>query len=63
MSNTYYATFGSGQVGHPGYLEVEADDEEEARERVQKATHGRWGFLYTSLDDVHPNDQIFRGVA
>ena len=69
MTFTFYATFGHGQPGFPGYLEVtvEADNELaaelEARRRVRDATENRWCGMYKSLDAMHPGDKIFRGQA
>lgn len=66
---TFYATFGSGQPGFPGYLkcEVKAPSKEHARGlargRVNEATTGRWCMLYESLDEIDKRDRIFRGEA
>jgi|GEM_PF-5259603 hypothetical protein len=65
----FFATFGSGHPGYPGYLrvEVEASDEGQAeliaRKRINEATGGRWCGLYSSLEKMHPGDRIFRGEA
>lgn len=67
QSYTFYATFGSGQSGYPGYLkcEVEAASKEYARalarSRVHDATEGHWCMLYESLDELDERDRVYRG--
>jgi len=65
---TFYATFGTGQPGFPGYLEVaiEASSEQEAELFARRRLHEtvkRWCGLYRSLDDLHELDRVFRGKA
>ena len=66
---TYYATFGSGQPGYPGYLIAvvkaasEADAWALARQRVREATDNKYCGFYGSLEEVHVLDRIYRGNA
>jgi hypothetical protein len=69
MLFTFYATFGSGQPGYPGYLQIDVDEQDEqaamleARRRVSEETGGRWCGMYRSMEQMHPDDRIFRGTA
>jgi hypothetical protein len=70
MTHTFFATFGHGQPGYPGYLEVTVEGAENmeeaaalARQRVTEATEGKWCGLYDSLEHMHELDRVFRGVA
>jgi hypothetical protein len=68
---TFFATFGHGQPGFPGYLRITVRYEDVdkndaykiASKRVDKATGGRYCMLYDSLDKVHEADRYFRGEA
>lgn len=68
-SYTFYCTFGHGQPNFPGYFRVVvfADNyneaEAEARRRMRDATNNRWCGLYNSVEDLHFQDNIFRGEA
>ena len=73
MVTTFYATFGCGQPGYPGYLKVSVETNDSiagslsaelvARRRVNEATGGKWCGLYRSLEDLHIGDRIYRGEA
>lgn len=62
---TYFATLSTNQSFNgslgPGYVEITAESEKEARDKIQHATSGRWSFMYHSLEAVHPLDQIKLG--
>lgn len=64
---TFYGTFGSGQVGYPGYLRVSVEAEtfgeayQIAYQRMNKATDRKWCALYDSLDKMHYADKVYRG--
>ena len=66
--NGGFATFGSGQVGYPGYLRVVLDESDrtadawtQMRWMAHEVTNGKWCGFYWTLEDVHPNDRIHRG--
>ena len=68
--HTFFATFGCGQPGYPGYLQVDVfgpftflGAEAQARRRLHDETDGRWSHLYTSITDLHKNDRILRGFV
>jgi hypothetical protein len=65
----FFATFGHGQSGFPGYLRVRvyAEDRDaakaKARARVNHAVGRKWCQLYGDLSKLHPADNFFRGDA
>lgn len=65
MTQTYFATISSTQAFNgnsgPGYVEIQAGNEGEARLLIAQATSNRWAFMYHALDDVHPLDRIKLG--
>ena len=63
---TYYATISDNQnfQGKPGYgyVEIHAENYNEARSMIHEATNGRWAFMYDNLDKLHKNDKNLLGV-
>lgn len=58
----YYITLGSGHPYYPGYFESIGSDENEARHWAFIYLDNRYCTSYTSLDDIHPLDRIYRGT-
>lgn len=58
----YYMTLGSGQPHYPGYFICEAESKVSARMMTHRALNGKWCGIYESLDQVHPDDRIYRGT-
>lgn len=57
----FYVTTATNHPGGAGYWEVEAATEEEAHKKAMDALAGRWAFMYSSLEDVHPMDRFRHG--
>ena len=63
LRQTYYVTVASNMPDGPGYYEIHAPSEGDAREAAfSRLPDGRWSFLYRSLDAIHPLDRIRLGV-
>lgn len=59
--NKFFATIASNQGG-PGYIEIHAIDEADARSLISVYTNGRWAFMYNSLDEIHISDRKCLGI-
>lgn len=59
---TYFVTLGCGQPFSPGYFEIEAETEIEAREIAFERLKNRYCGLYFQLEDIHELDRIYRGT-
>lgn len=59
---TYFVTLGFGQPFSPGYFEVKAETENEARVIANERLDRRWCGIYFSLDEVHELDRVYRGT-
>lgn len=58
----FFVTTTSNMPLGTGYVEIEADTREEARELAfQFMPDGRWSFDYDDLEKVHPMDRNKRG--
>ena len=58
----FYCTFGSGQKGAPGYVQVYAPDELSAQRCMHKRYGDKWSMCYTSIEDVHSLDRTLRDI-
>lgn len=62
---TFYATIGYGQSFNGqdgvGYVEIQADDEMQARHKIAAATDNRWAFMYKDFEELHPMDRTKLG--
>jgi len=58
----FYMTLGSGQPYYPGYFICEAENESKARELTSKTLNNQWCGTYYSLEEVYPNDRVYRGT-
>lgn len=59
----FYITTASNMPNGAGYWEIHAPSEEDARALAFKhCPDGRWSFLYTSLEKVHPLDRVKHGT-
>lgn len=56
----YYATLSVSQGG-PGYYEIHAETEMDARKLISEHTGNRWAFMYEKLEDMHQHDRIKLG--
>ena len=58
MNKTFYATSTASQYGGKGYYEIHAVDEQHARDIIFWHVRDSWSFLYTDLEEIHPDDRI-----
>ncbi len=56
----FYFTFGTGQMGFPGYAKVTAPDAYRARETMVKYYGQKWSGQYPSLHFVAQSDRILQ---
>lgn len=63
---TFFATFGSGQQGYPGYVEINvvSQSKDKARDTAHKVMNQtylhKWCALYDNFEEVHVNDRNLR---
>ena len=60
--NEYFCTTSFSNPTGAGYFTVYAKDENEARQKMQDRTKGKWCILYRSLDEIHPSDRKCHGI-
>lgn len=60
--NTYYVTTASNHPNGPGYWEVKASSELQARAATFEALGNKWSFMYDSFADIHILDTKRHGL-
>lgn len=58
----YYFTVGTGHVGFPGCVVIDADDIYKARNKIAEILGRKWCMCYDNMDDMHADDRFIIGI-
>lgn len=60
---SYYVTVTDSMPFGSGYWEIRAENEDDARRKAfERLPEGRWSFMYTDFENIHPLDRRKHGI-
>jgi hypothetical protein len=57
MAKDYYFTFVGCRKNDSGYVKVRANNDVDARMKMNTIYSNRWCMMYTDISDIHPDDR------